>query len=140
MKRIFTFAVAFIFLLAGCRSTESKEDIFKLVEENYGAIIAACENKDTDALLAIDGITKVEITDGYVLVYCKGTGIAPSSQDYGFYYSESNEPVAVDCNLDILCYAEGLTPEGKGYQCTVGGNTFYTEQIKETLYFYSNAY
>ena len=40
-------------LLAGCGATESKKDIFKLVEENYDAIITACESKDTEALLAM---------------------------------------------------------------------------------------
>ena len=118
----------------------AKSDIFNLVENNYDEIVAACENKDSEALLAIDGVTQVNIVDGYVLVYCKGAGIAPSSQDYGFYYSEDNSPVTVDCNLGIVCYAADLSPEGDGYQCIVSGNTFYTEHIKGNIYFYSNAY
>jgi len=142
MKRILAFVlvVVFVFVLSGCGAKQSKKDIFNVVEKNYDAIVTACENKDKEALLAIDGITQVNIVDGYVLVYCKGAGIAPSSQDYGFYYSEDNSPVTVDCNLGIVCYAADLTPEGDGYQCIVSGNTFYTEHIKGNIFFYSNAY
>ena len=142
MKRLLAFVLlaVFVFSLTGCSEKNAKSDIFNLVENNYDEIVAACENKDSEALLAIDGVTQVNIVDGYVLVYCKGAGIAPSSQDYGFYYSEDNSPVTVDCNLGIVCYAADLSPEGDGYQCIVSGNTFYTEHIKGNIYFYSNAY
>ena len=142
MKRLLAFVLlaVFVFSLPGCNAKNAKSDIFNLVENNYDEIVAACENKDSEALLAIDGVTQVNIVDGYVLVYCKGAGIAPSSQDYGFYYSEDNSPVTVDCNLGIVCYAADLSPEGDGYQCIVSGNTFYTEHIKGNIYFYSNAY
>ena len=142
MKRILAFVlvVVFVFVLSGCGAKQSKKDIFNVVEKNYDAIVTACENKDKEALLAIDGITRVNIVDGYVLVYCKGAGIVPSSQDYGFYYSEGNSPVTVDCNLGIVCYAADLAPEGDGYQCIVSGNTFYTEHIRGNIFFYSNAY
>jgi hypothetical protein len=142
MKRLLAFVLlaVFVFSLTGCSAKNAKSDIFNLVENNYDEIVAACENKDSEALLAIDGVTRVNIVDGYVLVYCKGAGIAPSSQDYGFYYSEDNSPVTVDCNLGIMCYAADLSPEGDGYQCIVSGNTFYTEHIKGNIYFYSNSY
>ena len=142
MKRLLAFVLlaVFVFSLTGCSAKNAKSDIFNLVENNYDKIVAACENKDSEALLAIDGVTQVNIVDGYVLVYCKGAGVAPSSQDYGFYYSEDNSPVTVDCNLGIVCYAADLSPEGDGYQCIVSGNTFYTEHIKGNIYFYSNAY
>ena len=142
MKRLLAFMLlaVFAFSLTGCSAKNAKFDIFNLVEINYDEIVAACENKNFEALLAIDGVTQVNIVDGYVLVYCKGAGIASSSQDYGFYYSEDNSPVTVDCNLGIVCYAADLSPEGDGYQCIVSGNTFYTEHIKGNIYFYSNAY
>lgn len=143
MKKIMAFILifAFAFMVAGCHSQEkAKKEIFNLVEENYDAILKACEEKDADALSAIDGITQVRVVDGYILVYCKGAGIAPSSQDYGFYYSEENSPVAVDCNLEVLCDTGALTPKETGYQYTANGNVFYTEHIKGNIYFYSNAY
>ena len=133
-------AVFLVFAFAGCGAKESKENIFNLVENNYDAILKACEEKDEAALLSIDGITQVNLVDGYVIVYCNGAGIAPSSQDYGFYYSVEDSPVTVDCGLGIVCNVEELTPEGEGFQCTVGGNIFYTEHIKGNVYFYSNAY
>lgn len=143
MKRILAVVLVFtfVFMLAGCnRQEKAKEDIFNLVEKNYDAILKACEEKNADALSAIEGISEINIVDGYVIVYCTGAGIAPSSQEYGFYYSAENSPVTIDCSLGIICRADGLTPEGNGFQCVVNCNTFYTEQIKGNIYFYSNAY
>lgn len=142
MKRIltFVFVLALIFGFSGCESRNPEENIYILVEKNYDKIVAACEQKDSNALLNIEGITNVNIVDGYVIVFCEGKGISVSSQDYGFYYSENNSPVTVDCNQDIVCGVDDLTPEGEGFQCVVSGNTFYTEHIKGNVYFYSNAY
>ena len=143
MKRILAVGLIFsyVFLLAGCQREErAKKEIFSLVEENYDAIVAACEDKNTEALLAVGGITKVDIVDRYVMAFCKGTGIAPSSQDYGFYYSEENLPVAV-FDGQILCATAELFKEGSGYQYVDSGyNVFYTEHIKGNLYFYSASF
>ncbi len=141
MSRIIS-ALLFLILLVtdGCGVGAPKKAIFDLVEEHYDQICAACRAEDTQALTAMDGVTSVHITEGYVIVYCRGAGIAPSSQDYGFYYSEENSPVTINCNQRIECRADGLTAEGDGYQCVVSGNTFYTEHIKGNIYFYSNAY
>ena len=74
------------------------------------------------------------------MAFCKGTGIAPSSQDYGFYYSEENLPVAV-FDGQILCATAELVKEGSGYQYVDSGyNVFYTEHIKGNLYFYSASF
>lgn len=141
MKKIFTLVlVVFLMIsLTSCRSTP-KENVFNIVEKNYDTILKACEEKDEDALLAIKGVTCVNIVDGYVIVFCEAKGISVSSQDYGFYYSEENSPFTIDCNQDIVYRADNLSPEGDGYQCVVSGNTFYTEHIKGNIYFYSNAY
>lgn len=142
MKRILAFILScsLVFVLASCGAKESKEDIFDYVEKNLDIIVEACATKDVEALCALNGIEEVAVVDGYIIAYCKGAGIAPSSQDYGFYYSEGKKPIAVDCSLDIVCYAEDLAPEGNGYQCIVNGNVFYTEPIIGNIYFYSNAY
>ena len=142
MKKIYAFilAISLVFTFVGCGAKEANKDIFSLVENNYDIIVEACEKKDKDALLAINGVTDVNIVDGYVIVYCKGAGIAPSSQDYGFYYTEENIPVGVGCSLDIMCYRNTMQSKGNGYEGTVNYNTFYTEQIKGNIYFYSNAY
>lgn len=114
-------------------------DVLNLVEEQYDAILAACVAEDGDALLAIEGISEVNVVDGYVIVFCIGEGISTSSQDYGFYYSAENSPIAVGWGQDIVCTAEELTPKEKGFECYVEGNHYYTELIKGNLYFYSNA-
>lgn len=140
-KKILAFIliIFLICLMVRCSRTP-KDDIFRLVEKEYDTILKACEAKDVDSLLSIEGITKVNIVDGYVIAFCIGEGISASSQDYGFYYSENNSPVTIDCNQEIECKADALMPEGNGFQCVVHGNTFYTEHIKGDLYFYSNAY
>ena len=142
MKKIFAFIliIALVFTFTGCGAKEAKKDIFNLVEKNYDAIVIACENKDSEALLAINGIKEVDIVDGYVLIYCKGAGIAPSSQDYGFYYSEENIPVGV-FDGQIVCSNDELVKYGKGYQYFDSGyNEFYTENIKGNIYFYSASF
>ena len=145
MKKILTIItililiIALIFSLAECRKTP-KEKVISLVEKKYDTILKACEEKDIDALRSIKGVETVKTVDGYVIVYCIGKGISVSSQDYGFYYSEENSPVAIGCNQDIVCQADGLTPKGSGYQCVINGNAYYTEHIKGNIYFYSNAY
>ena len=141
MKRAFALVLAFVFLLAGCnREENAKQDIFNLVEENYDVILKACQEKDTDTLYAINGITQVDVVDGYVLIFCKGAGIAPSSQDYGFYYSEENLPVGVFAG-QIVCSSNELVEYERGYRYLDSGlNVFYTEQIKGNLYFYSAAF
>ena len=142
MKRslVMKLTITLLFALLGCGAAEPKEAVLGLVEKNHDSIVTACERRDAEALLAIDGIAQVEFAEGYVFVFCKGEGIAPSSQDYGFYYSEENIPVTLDCNLDIVASANDLSPEGDGYECVVDGNVFYTEHIKGCIYFYSNAY
>ena len=102
------------------------------MEKNYDAILEACVNEDAAALSAMDGIQKVDIVDGYVLVYCQGYGIAPSSQDYGFYYSRDNLPVAV-FDGQIICSSSQLVAKGEGYEyIDMWHNIFYTEHIKGT--------
>ena len=128
-------------MLAGCQTQRSaKNEITNLVNENYDAIVKACKEKDADALCEIEGVTSVVIVDGYVLVYCKGSGIAPSSQDYGFYYSEDNLPVGV-FDGQIVCGTDELVEYGSGYRYLDSGlNAFYTEQIKGNIYFYSASF
>ena len=143
MKKIilWTVLLAVTFSFAGCGMGETyKNNIFTLVEENYDTILSACENRDKDALLAIEGVQDVRFAGGYVLVYCIGAGISTSSQDYGFYYTEKNIPIGVGCGLEIVCYGETMQPKGNGCEGTVDHNTFYTEQITGSIYFYSNAY
>ena len=144
MKRIpiFILILSLVFTLTACQtSNEYKRQIFDFVNQNYNVILEACEVADEDTLLGIEEILEVDVTEGYVICYSGGEGIAPSSQYYGFYYSEENIPVAVDCNQYILCSADKLTPDGNGYEyIDEYKNVFYTEHIKGNIYFYSASY
>ena len=141
MKRTFALVLSVFIAItfAGCRETP-KDDIFTLVEKRYDDILDACEKKDIDFLLSVNGIEKVNVVEGYVIALCKSEGISVSSHDHGFYYSENNSPAAVDCNLDIIRSSENLVSDGNGYSCIISGNTFYTENIKSNIYFYRNLY
>ena len=138
---LFILVLMFLFSFVGCQNQKAiQQEVVDYVEKNYDLLVEYCAAGNTAALSALDMVEKVAVADGYILVYCKGSGNAPSSQDYGFYYSEDNLPVAVDCNLDIICSSENLIPEGAGYQYVHNGNVFYTEHILGNFYFYSNAY
>jgi len=143
MRKALIFVLALIVMLSlnACGKAENeKQNIFTLVENNYDAIVQACESKDADALLAIEDIKDVDFADDYVFVYCKGYGIAPSSQYYGFYYSAENLPVAV-FDGQIIADTEELLEEGSGYKyLDEGYNSFYTEHIKGSIYFYSASF
>ena len=134
-------ALLLVFSLAGCGGKDSaKADIFDLVEENSDAILEACTQLDVEALEQLEGITRVHVTDGYILVYCTGSGISPSSQDHGFYYAPDGQPVAV-FDGQILCGTDELTPEGDGFvYLDSGHNRFYTEHIMGNLYYYSASF
>ena len=112
-----------------------------LVSREYDTIVRACQEKDTDTLLQLNWVEDVALEPGYVIVYCFGAGNAASSQYYGFYYTEENRPAGIDCNQEIVCSPEDMTPEGRGFSYTdKWHNSFYTEQIKGNIYFYGNAY
>ena len=78
MRKALIFVLVLIIMLPlnACGKAENeKQNIFTLVENNYDAIVQACESKDADALLAIGDIKDVDFADDYVFVYCKGYGI-----------------------------------------------------------------
>ena len=140
-KFLILLAVLMVFSLAGCGGRDSaKAEVFELVEENFSTIEEVCVQLDIEALEQIEGITKVDVKDGYVLVYCTGGGIAPSSQEHGFYFTPDGLPVAV-FDGQILCDPADLTPDGDGYVYRDSGyNRFYTECITGNLFYYSASF
>ena len=133
-------ALLLVISMAGCGGGEGKEAVFDLVEQNCDAIVEACGRMDAEALAGIEGVRKVDVTDGYLLVYCFGEGIAPSSQDHGFYYAPDGQPVAV-FDGQILCTTDELTPDGDGFvYLDSSSNRFYTEHILGNLYYYSASF
>lgn len=137
---IITVPIGLLMLNSSISPMVREQKVFNLVKRNYEVILVACENQDAEALSAIDGIKEVDICDGYILVYCQGYGIAPSSQEYGFYYSRDDLPVAV-FGGQIICRTGQMVEEGDGYQYLDSGyNSFYTERIKGNIYFYSASF
>ncbi|MBQ4602229.1 MAG: hypothetical protein IJB24_05135 [Clostridia bacterium] len=74
--------------------------------------------------------------DGNVIIFnCGGEGIVPSSQDYYFYYSPDDEPVAV-FDTEVVCTTSQMSPEGNGYvYYDEHSNGFYTEKIIDNFYY-----
>ena len=143
MKFLSVFLVlVFLLSLAGCQTEGGqfvKQSIFDFVIQNKNEILLACDPADPNALLALVKIKEVDVVEGYVLAYCEGRGIVPSSQYYGFYYSKDDRPVAVFDGW-ILCNTDDLREEGRGYQYSENGNVFYTEKIADNLWFYSASF
>ena len=67
--------------------------------------------------------------------YCGGKGIAPSSQDYGFYYTEDDLPKAIWCGVKY-CDDSFLVEDGDGYSTDYQHNYYYTEKIRDNFYYY----
>ena len=59
----------------------------------------------------------VSVLEQGVDFYCGGKGVATSSQDYGFYYTEDDLPKAIWCGVKY-CDDSLLVEDGNGYSTT----------------------
>ena len=124
--------------LCACSGKSIKEDIFNIVEENVDILIEAINTGDYGYVSEIKGITDITVNDDYIVFYCRGQGIAPSSQEYGFYYSIENQPVAIFDGKPV-CKPENMTVKDGGYEYIDSShNLFYTENIVNHFYYYDN--
>ena len=140
MKRVNKYRTVFVitclaislvlFLIIRIATTDhlSKRQIIKLVNENYNVIAEDISENDFSDTLKLKGIQSVSTEDEIIGFYCGGSGIAPSSQEYGFYYSDNDTP------SDFILKGT-LKPDGKGYSSS-DGNYFYTEKIRDNFYYY----
>ena len=143
MKKAATFILS-LFILIGmlaCNSEKDiKQDIFGLVKENRAALAEMVYFNDFRNATAIDGITSVSKSNGYIIFYCKGSGISASSQEYGFYYSPKDIPIAI-FDGKTACAPEDMSRKGNGFQYTdTSFNSYYTEKIEGNFYYYSNSF
>lgn len=116
----------------------SKDQVFFLVQENHDFLLQCITDNDSDRAKEVTGIQSVRIEkDAYVEFYCGGSGLVPSSNYYGFYYSPDDIPLAVDVTL-----TENLNPQGDGFgwEEPDGDNWYYTERIMENWYYYESHY
>ena len=115
-----------------------KKNIVGLVEENKEILIEAISTGNYEKIYDIKAIKDITINDDCVVFYCKGRGIAPSSQEYGFYYSKNNLPIAIFDGKPIH-YFENDVAVGEGREYVDNSyNSFYTEKIIESFYYYDN--
>ena len=117
---------------------EYVEDVDGLYVEIKGLLGTRRVEIDNENILNIlngKPIANIGIDNGIIIFDCGGKGIAPSSQDYAFYYSPNDEPFAVFGGY-IVCEPSKMTKEGNGYKYIDSGyNIFYVEEIKDNLYF-----
>lgn len=112
-----------------------KEQIFEIVNNNSQTLISNIDRQEFSDSLAIRGIEDVSIIGESVDFYCGGKGIAPSSQDYGFYYTEDDLPKAIWCGVKY-CDDSLLVEDGDGYSTDFQYNYYYTEKIMDNFYYY----
>ena len=112
-----------------------KEHIFEMVNNNAQILISDIDRKDFSESMTIRGIEDVSVIGESVDFYCGGKGIAPSSQDYGFYYTEDDLPKAIWCGVKY-CDDSLLVEDGNGYSTDYQHNYYYTEKIRDNFYYY----
>ena len=112
-----------------------KEQIFEMVNNNAQTLISDVAKQDFSESMAIRGIEDVSVLEEGVDFYCGGKGIAPSSQDYGFYYTEDDLPKAIWCGVKY-CDDSLLVKDGDGYSTDYQHNYYYTEKIRDNFYYY----
>ena len=112
-----------------------KEQIFEIVNDNAQTILADIEEQDFTDSMSVGKIEDVSVLEQGVDFYCGGKGIAPSSQDYGFYYTEDDLPKAIWCGVKY-CDDSLLVEDGDGYSTDYQYNYYYTEKIRDNFYYY----
>ena len=146
-KKISNIVFAFLlilflmFVLSKCiNMTDAgiKNNIIELVEDNKEIIVEAINTGNYEKIYDIKAIEDIIVNDDCVVFYCKGRGIAPSSQEYGFYYSKNNLPIAIFDGKPIH-YFENDVAVGEGCEYVDSSyNSFYTEKIIGSFYYYDN--
>ncbi|MBQ8287408.1 MAG: hypothetical protein IJX76_01395 [Clostridia bacterium] len=110
----------------------NKSEIFDLVEANRELILNSTQSGEYDDVLALHTyISDATAGEGWVDFYCGGHGLSVSGVDYGFYYSETDEPLPVHSWGGWL----ELKPDGDGWSCD-SSDRYYTEKICDHLYYY----
>lgn len=112
-----------------------KEQIFDTVNDNTQTILTDIEEHDFTDSMNIGKIEDVTVLEQGIDFYCGGKGIAPSSQDYGFYYTEDDLPKAIWCGVKY-CDDSLLVEDGDGYSTDYQHNYYYTEKIRDNFYYY----
>ena len=114
---------------------DEKEKIFVLVNKNYELLLSDIAEQDFSDTLDLSEIESVDVVEEGIDFYCGGYGIAPSSHDYGFYYTKDDLPKAIWCGT-MYCDTTLLKKDGEGYSTDYQHNRYYTEKIRDNFYYY----
>lgn len=138
----FVCALLMLMNLTACffeREYLTKEEIFRLVEDNEELLLASVQSGDFSDVVALDARITATAGKVYVDFYCGGRGLSVSGCDYGFYYSEDDLP--------LVCHSwvnsdDALQAQGKGWykQEADGGDRYYTERIVACFYYYESTF
>lgn len=115
----------------------SKGEIVKLVEEYSDVILADIKENNFEDTLAIKGVTDVRMHN-VIDIQCGGKGFGSATSYYGFYYSESDEPIVIFNGYISNVNGNELIFENKGYFYSEmnSDNSYYTERISDGFYYY----
>lgn len=128
-------AISFFIVKNNFFDKSPKEHIFEMVNNNAQTLISDIDRQEFSESMTIRGIEDVSVIGESVDFYCGGKGIAPSSQDYGFYYTEDDLPKAIWCGVKY-CDDSLLVEDGDGYSTDYQHNYYYTEKIRDNFYYY----
>ena len=112
-----------------------KEQIFEIANDNAQTIMDDIEEQNFAESMRIGNIEEIRVLEQGIDFYCGGKGIAPSSQDYGFYYTKDDLPKAIWCGTKY-CDESLLVEDGNGYSTDFQHNYYYTEKIRDNFYYY----
>jgi len=101
---------------------------------NFGEIIPL-ENEVLQDVLELEGIVSIYVGENHIKFDCGASGIVPSSQYFGFYYSVTENPMEVWYGHESL--ERELLSDGDGWAVTINGNVFNTERIIGNFYYFS---
>lgn len=141
-KNIFIIIIvmaSIVFCVFSCRKgNNKKKEIFELVRNNEILLSEAVRTGKYNEVYEINGISEITVNEGYTVFYCSGGGIAPSSQEYGFYYSAENKPMAI-FDGEAVCRPEDMKEKNGTYEYLDDSyNIYHAENITGNFYYYDN--
>ena len=135
----FTVLLLFNLLLSGCgfgaaREMLEKERIIQYVQENESLLTQCILDGDYDPLSDSAVIEDIEHAPEAVDFSCGGSGFGSQTNYWGFFYSETDNLLAVWCAItDGRSEKDG---EGRIWYEPNSDNTYYVQHICSHFYYY----
>ncbi len=115
---------------------------FCIINVDEDNIYVSLENKALEEIMCIENLKKISISDSCYIFDFGGLGIAPSSIDYGFYYSAVEDGEKALLEQRIRSVGGEITAEGKGWKWVypLSGDRMYVEKIVDNFYYYDETF